>query len=305
MSQLAATETFETWWGAVDGSAFDVVDVGERAEAAGAPILLCATAAIAPPPPSTLKERLVQPLTVGLAAAAHLALLVALLPVEAEVLGDGGLALESVAVAIVQRVPVVSPPSAGVLHAPIEHAVDEAQQEAAEVAPAEKLPVEPSKPPEVVLDVPPDDAPSEATLPVAVKPPEPEPKPVPRTEREVEPPRQEPDQQRQAAVASAPEMVVAVAAIEASSGVVKAYESQLTRVIAARPPRPRGLKGRLVVELVIGTDGRPEATSVIEPSGRRALDAAVLDALQRLQFPVPPPAMTLKQRTFHQAFVYN
>jgi TonB family protein len=289
----------------VDGSAFDVVDVGERAEAAGAPILLCATAAIAPPPPSTLKERLVQPLTVGLAAAAHLALLVAMLPVEAEVLGDGGLALESVSVAIVERVPAVAPPSAGAETAPVEQMADEPQHEAAPAEPIEKAEAYPSKPLDKLPDMAPDEAPSADAMPIAVKPTDPELKPEPPKEREPEPARKEPVQQQTAVTAAAPEVVVAVAAVEASSGVVKAYESALSRVIASRPPRPRGLKGRLVVELVIGPDGKPETTSVIEPSGRRALDEAVLVALRRLQFPVPPPAMTLRQRTFHQAFVYN
>lgn len=283
----------------VDGSAFEGAADGRPAGEVGEPFALRAIVAIAPAAPASLKERLALPIAVGFAAAAHLAMLVAMLPVEADALGEGGVAPESVAVAIVERVPMVSLPSAGAQASPVEEVADEPQQEAASADTARKVEADPPKPAEVVPEPSPDGEIAQAITPVA------EPKPDEPPKRVVEPPAQDTVQQPATAAAALSELVAAVAAVEASSGVVKAYESQLSRIIASRPPRSRGLRGRVVVELVIGKDGKPKSTTVIEPSGQQALDAAVVAALQRLQFPVPPLEMTLRQRTFHQAFVYN
>ena len=97
----------------------------------------------------------------------------------------------------------------------------------------------------------------------------------------------------------------AASAAEASPGTVRAYERRVSKLLDAGKPGSRGLRGRLLIQFVIGAEGKPEHAVVLQSSGTPALDERVLAALQRLEFPPPPAAMTPQQLTFNVPYVYR
>lgn len=72
----------------------------------------------------------------------------------------------------------------------------------------------------------------------------------------------------------------------------------------ARPP-PLGARGRVILEITVGTAGNLEAVSVLKSSGNPRLDEAALSAARRVAYPVPGPQFTRAQRMYHVPYRFQ
>ena len=146
----------------MDGGAFKFEEIEAAAhETAHLPPL--EVHALAPPNAKLWRETFGHWLSVGVAAALHAALLIAMLPSQTDAFGDDGIALETIAVSIVDSLPVISAPETK----PAETSslvpdVDEPQPEAAEetAEAAKETPKEPEPLKQALaLDLPPEPVP--------------------------------------------------------------------------------------------------------------------------------------------------
>lgn len=250
-------------------------------------------------------------LALAIAALLHAGLIALLVPGATDLVGDDGTTLEAITVSVVSSLPVAVAASAAAAQtaAPSEMSTERelhAEPEQAEAAPSQPPP---SEAPPVALSLPPEpevttDAPAlpqkrEETK--VVEPREDTTSPTEPTVAEAQPS----SPAEPVAPSSPPPVAAAAEAAEASAGVVDAYVRRVSRALAARPPRPAGLEGRLLVSFVIDADGRPQSIVIERPSGRPKLDAIVLAAVKALSFPPPSPAMSERQRTFKVPYTFR
>jgi TonB family protein len=240
--------------------------------------------------------------------------------------GDAGTALETVAVSLVGSVPVYSAPAPETPVAERDQPqdtetppVDEAVSEPAEASPTPTDKPETEQPPEnaeprkqaLALDLPPEPVPpppEAIALPAREPERERDPEPVLRDEQPPErkdevKPAQPPPQPDATPPASA--VMPQVTMAEAAPGVVRAYAGALSKVLDRRKPRSRGLRGMVRVQFVVDPVGRPEGLMVLASSGSEKLDELVLEAIRTMEFPAPPPEMSLRQRTFNVPFAFR
>ena len=92
---------------------------------------------------------------------------------------------------------------------------------------------------------------------------------------------------------------------EASSGVVRAYAGTISKVLDRQKPRSGGRTGKVQVQFVIDTAGKSAVPVVLASSGNQRLDEIVVEAIQRMDFPAPPPQMSERQRTFKVPFAFR
>ena len=295
----------------MDGSSFDAAHAGAGVFPEDAPEL---TALLLPPSDRPdARERSRHRFALGVAAAAHLALLAALLPYEHDDLGDEGIALETIAVSIIDAVPVVSAPEANASEAreqqtDADQAKDSAQRPEPQPKPDDTVeePVPPK--PSLALDVPPEPpAPDASSLPAREAVAKPDPEPVvrepPRTAQlsEATPPQPPP-------AAAAPMVLPSISSAEASPGIERAYAKRLAQLLDSRKPRSRetlGLRGRVIVQFMVDAAGKPERATVLATSGSSRLDGLAIATIERLEFPAPPPEMSQRQRTFNVPFAFR
>ncbi len=313
------------WDRHVDGSAFKssevdaVVSPGTGTDAASVMLELDAFAAAAP---VAVQDGRRHWLSVVAAAAAHAALIVALLPARSDVLGDDGVSLETIAVSIVDSVPMLSAPETAASEASVtqpdaesDDATPETQPEAPAAKPEER-PAEPEPQKQALaLDLPPETVPPPPEAPsLPARQPEAEHDPTPVVTEEAPPlPESLPEPPRKAAAAApappptpaAPAALPSQSSAEANSGIVRAYAGSVSRVLDRRKPRNRGIKGTVRIQFVIAPTGRAEQPTVLSTSGSAALDDIVVSAVQRMEFPAPPPEMSVRQRTFNVPFAFR
>jgi TonB family protein len=257
-------------------------------------------------------------LSVLAAAAAHVALIAALLPVRSDTLGDDGVSLETIAVSIVDSVPMLSAPetapseaSASQPDPDADAATPDTQPEAPAAKPEERT-ADPEPPKQALaLDLPPEPVPPPPEAPsLPARQPEAELDPAPVVIEEPQP-LPEPPRETAAAAPAPPPTPAAPAALpsqssaEANSGVVRAYAGSISRVLDRRKPRNRGIKGIVRIQFVIAPTGRAENPFVLATSGSPTLDNLVVTAVERMEFPPPPAAMSLRQRTFNVPFAFR
>lgn len=251
------------------------------------------------------------------AAAAHVALIAVLLPARSDTLGDDGVSLVTIAVSIVDSVPMLSAPET----APSEANVTQPDAEAADVPP-ETQPEAPAAKPEertteaepqkqaLALDMPPETVPpppEALTLPARQPDAERDPAPVVIEETPVvrEPPREAAATPAPPPTPAAPAALFSQSSAEANSGIVRAYAGSISRVLDRQKPRNRGIRGQVRIQFVIAPTGRAEQPIVIATSGNPALDSIVVTAVQRMEFPPPPAQMSQRQRTFNVPFAFR
>jgi len=266
----------------------------------------------------TVQDRHRHWLAVLVAGVAHVALIAALLPARTDAMGDGGVTLETIAVSIVDTVPKLSAPEtvqSETSLAPPDAVTDDANSEAPPDAPATK-PEEAAAEPKpqkqaLALDIPPETVPPPPdALALPARPPDAERDPPTVVTEEPPPARDEP-RERAFTAPAPPPAPAALSALpsqssaEASSGVVRAYAGSVSRVLERQKPRNRGIKGQVRVQFVIGPSGRAEPPLVLATSGSANLDSLVVTAIQSMNFPLPPPEMSLRQRTFNVPFAFR
>ncbi len=249
------------------------------------------------------------------AAAAHIALITLLQPTQTDTMGEDGVALETVAVSIVDSVPRQSAPgtaspvtSVRPPDAEADEAASDAQPQAPAVVPEQNEPHKQA----LALALPPEPAPPEAPALPALRPeaaPEPPPvvadEPSDLRDQPIPAPDPLPPSPEPSAAAAAAAVRSSLSAAEASSGVVRAYAGSVSRVLERQKPSNRGMSGRVRIQFVIDQSGRAEPPVVLATSGNPALDNIVMTAVQRMDFPPPPPAMSLRQRTFTVPFSFR
>ncbi len=236
----------------------------------------------------------------------HLGVLALMWPSFSDAVGDGGTTLEAIAVSVVGQVPVMSAPTAPVPDNSAEPVpFDEPQPDAIPLNDPNIAEQKPLPPVDVALALPPEPEPLPDAANLPMKPPEPQiekpPEPTVERLRETKQAQEHAVPTPLAAAASMPAMTSA----EASPGAVRAYERKISKLLETRKPSSKGLRGRLIIQLVIDAEGRPQSAVVLKSSDKPALDERVLAAVQRLDFPRPPDAMTVKQLTFNVPYDYR
>jgi periplasmic protein TonB len=269
----------------VDGSSYSRVAIGSLPPAVEQ-ALIDAAAPMVAQPRTNWGGRLTHPLCVGLAAAAHLALAALFLPIRTDALGDGGTALEAIAVDMVDSLPSDAAPQIAASQSNTAEAVEEVAEAAP--APATKAP-----PPEMAVEI-------------AIPPPH-----GALTGPETPAETQEHKPQHMPQPPPAPSQLASVGSIataEASPGVVHAYGARIARIISQGRPRGRdlsGFKGKVVLAFAVDASGRIERVEVQRSSGNPDLDSRAVGALQKLSFPAPAPEMSERQRFFTVPFEFR
>lgn len=245
---------------------------------------------------SPINDRCLRALSFSLAAILHLAVMAAILHASGDALGEDGVSLESIAVSLVDSIPVLSAPETAASHAAVFQVLpDDANPTEQKAQPVEKaalhdLPPAPVPPPHEAISSP-------ALLPEAAI-----------REAVHEPPKQNARPAEPAAPPSppaAPAALPSLSAAEATAGAVRAYARQVSGVLDRHKPRSGGLRGQLRIQFVVTTEGKAEPTRVLSSSGIARLDEIVVAAIQRMTFPPPPADMSLMQRTFNVPFAYR
>lgn len=302
----------------MDGGAFRLEEVDAVAtDSMHLPPLEVANLAL--PPQSGWREVVSQCLSVGLAAALHVAVLIAMLPSPSDAFGEDGVALETIAVSIVDSLPVISAPETKPAEkSSLQPDADEPQPEAPDetVEAAKEAPKEPEPLKQALaLDLPPEPVPPppEAIALPARKPdakPDTEvvlrePPPEPTKEEPVKPERIETAAPQPPPLPETAAASEAMSSAEAAPGVVRAYARSVSSVLDRLKPKARGMRGQVKVQFVVDPTGRAEPPRVLSSSGNTRLDDIVVAAIARMEFPPPPPEMNLRQRTFNVPFAYR
>ncbi len=84
----------------------------------------------------------------------------------------------------------------------------------------------------------------------------------------------------------------------ASPGAVREYASYVSQALAKAKPKGVGTYGTVLVKLRISPDGELTSVEIGKSSGNKRLDETVLAAVQRVKLRTPPPGMTADQRWY-------
>jgi TonB family protein len=252
---------------------------------------------------SSRADRLRWAVALGLAVAAHTAILAFLLRAPDDVMaGGGGEQIESISVTIV---------SSNVLESTVERAQPVAQAAAASVEATEGAP-EGSPAPAAERH---ETRTEEKERPeTEVKKPQEDPSVA--DEAIVEVPKEEPRRREQqsaaaaaaggaAARADAAEPTPVSAPATASAGAVREFARYVSLAVSRSKPRGSGRHGTVKVRFVIAADGTLASADLARSSGDGRLDAMALEALRQAKFPVPPAGMTLAQLTYEVPYYFR
>lgn len=103
----------------------------------------------------------------------------------------------------------------------------------------------------------------------------------------------------------APQPVAEARPAIAAPGDVAALGRLIQIALEQVRPTPIGIKGRVVIEIVVGAEGGLEAASVLKSSGHPRLDQAALAAARRVSYPVPGRHFTRAQRIYHVPYRFQ
>jgi protein TonB len=90
----------------------------------------------------------------------------------------------------------------------------------------------------------------------------------------------------------------------ASPGVARAYAAAVAEALNRTRLKRVPAYGTVRVKLVVSTGGEVDSVEILESSGNRRLDDAVLAQLRRAKLPVPPPGLSIKERWFEFPYQY-
>lgn len=88
-------------------------------------------------------------------------------------------------------------------------------------------------------------------------------------------------------------------------GEASPYVRGVIRTLKNNMPKPRGMKGKVVIQLAIGATGEIEAIRVVRSSGRPALDRVVVEGVFKTRLAPPPATATPRERIFQIGYEYN
>lgn len=232
----------------------------------------------------------------GLAVAAHLAVLYALAQEPVDLMaGGGGHRLDAISVTIVnsnvlesrdnQRLDAPAPVTLGAVE------VNDGQTES---TPAPQEPEQ--KRTEVSHEHPRDElASAEATVLLPAEPPRQE-----RKETAAAPPAG-----GNTARGDSADTPAQRAPATASPGAVREYASYVSQALAKAKPKGVGTYGTVQVKLRISPDGELTSVEIGKSSGNKKLDEMVLAAVQRVKLRTPPPGMTADQRWYQVSYYFR
>lgn len=228
-------------------------------------------------------QRAAHPLSLAAAAAAHLVALAVLVSWTGDRLGDGVGQLDTITVSIETEAP--------------------GHADAPEASPAAAMPA-PSLPPPPPAH---EDRETQAAIAAPTE------SLAPAEQREEEPPTpaqktSAPVPARDAAAAVSATVTGALpeaAAAPASAGVAREYAKRVATALSRSRPRGTGVSGTVRLRFVVDERGHPADVTVSAPSGKPSIDETAMRALARSELPVPPPGMTIAQRTFEVPYFFR
>lgn len=91
----------------------------------------------------------------------------------------------------------------------------------------------------------------------------------------------------------------------ASPGAAREYASYVSQALAKAKPKGVGTYGTVQVKLRISPDGELTSVEIGKSSGSKKLDETVLAAVQRVKLRSPPPGMTADQRWYQVRYYFR
>lgn len=91
----------------------------------------------------------------------------------------------------------------------------------------------------------------------------------------------------------------------AKLGEASPFVKSVIRTLKSNMPRPRGMTGNVVIQLVVGATGEIEGIRVVRSSGRPELDRLVMERVYKTRLAAPPPTASLRERLFQITYSYN
>lgn len=88
-------------------------------------------------------------------------------------------------------------------------------------------------------------------------------------------------------------------------GEASPYVRGVIRTLKANMPKPAGMKGDVVIQLVVGVTGAVEGVRVVKSSGRPDLDRLVAERVYKTRLAAPPATASLRERAFQITYSYN
>lgn len=91
----------------------------------------------------------------------------------------------------------------------------------------------------------------------------------------------------------------------AAMGNASPFVKGVLRKLKATMPKSKGMRGTLVVRLVIGDDGAVAWVGIPRSSGNPELDKLVAEAVRATRFDVPGPGVPMRERKFEITYEYD
>lgn len=88
-------------------------------------------------------------------------------------------------------------------------------------------------------------------------------------------------------------------------GEASPYVRSVIRTLKRNMPKPAGMKGDVVIQLVVGATGAVEGVRVVKSSGKPELDRFVSERVFKTRLAPPPPTASLRERAFQITYSYN
>jgi TonB family protein len=88
------------------------------------------------------------------------------------------------------------------------------------------------------------------------------------------------------------------ASVAATPGQISQYALSIQQTLNANRPHHVGTRGRAVVKFALSDTGTVQFAEIQSSSGSKVIDDAVLAAISKITFPVPPGGMTERQRSY-------
>ena len=86
--------------------------------------------------------------------------------------------------------------------------------------------------------------------------------------------------------------------VTVTPGQISLYALSIQQTLNVNRPHHVGTRGRAVVKFNLSDTGRVQFAAIQKSSGSKLIDDAVLAAISRIRFPIPPGGMTERQRSF-------
>jgi protein TonB len=88
-------------------------------------------------------------------------------------------------------------------------------------------------------------------------------------------------------------------------GEASPFVRSVIRILKNTMPKPAGMRGRVLIQLMVGASGDIEAIRVARSSGRPELDRFVLERVAKTKLAPPPATASPRERIFQISYEYN